>query len=271
MSDQCARNANGNLKDASEIEFYESESDAKPLPTKLTKLHHGTRKRDTDKLAQSLAAEKANNDGNPFIEGPKRSRAKAPRIKAVPESVSDQEDNDFELPDLIDPSHSEGSDDEMDIDNDEISSILPSKTVPTCSKSNKIQTHTKVVTTSTGKRKQTSDSASAPATKKAIVGPWSRRLKMRRHLPSPHGKRKQTSDPAHAPGIKKTNQPTVEETRNPMYLFYDVIPKNSVGYDGAPGDKHYKCFHGNHQIITISKASCANLGKLIHHLKITFR
>jgi hypothetical protein len=34
--------------------------------------------------------------------------------------VSDEEDDDFELPDLIGPSDSEGSDDEMDVDNDEV-------------------------------------------------------------------------------------------------------------------------------------------------------
>jgi hypothetical protein len=86
----------------------------------LVELRRGTRKRDTDKLAQSLAAEKADDDGNPFIDAPKRSRAKANRVKLVPESVSDEEDDDFELPDLIDPSDSEGSDDEMDVDNDEV-------------------------------------------------------------------------------------------------------------------------------------------------------
>ncbi|KAJ6491224.1 hypothetical protein DFH09DRAFT_1105053 [Mycena vulgaris] len=183
MSDQCARDANGNLKDASDIDFYGSESDTKALPQKTTELRRGTRKRDTDKLAKSLAAEKADDDGNPLIEGTKRSRAKAPRIKAIPESVSDQEDTDFELPDLIEASDSEGSHDQMDI-----------------------------------------------------------------HC----GKRKQTSDSARAPGINKPNQPTVEvvddedgtptkpaNTRNPINLFYELVPKNSVGYAGAPGDKHY--------------------------------
>ena len=34
MSDQCALDANGKLKDASEIDFYESESDAKAIAAK---------------------------------------------------------------------------------------------------------------------------------------------------------------------------------------------------------------------------------------------
>ncbi|KAJ6612037.1 hypothetical protein B0H10DRAFT_2192633 [Mycena sp. CBHHK59/15] len=66
-------------------------------------LCRGTRKRDINKFVQSLAAEKADDDGNPCIEGAKTSRAKAPRVKGVPEAVCDQEDDDFRLPDLVDP------------------------------------------------------------------------------------------------------------------------------------------------------------------------
>ncbi|KAJ7701611.1 hypothetical protein B0H14DRAFT_3649922 [Mycena olivaceomarginata] len=145
-----------------DIEFYESESDTKAIPAKSTGLRRGTRKRETDKLTESLAAEKADDDGNPFFEGPKKSRARVSRVKAVPESVSDQEDDDFELPDLVDPSDSEGSDDEMDVDNDELVSVLLSKTVP---HRGRTKTQTRAAT-SAGKRKQTSDSASAPAAKK---------------------------------------------------------------------------------------------------------
>ncbi|KAJ6569196.1 hypothetical protein B0H19DRAFT_1065962 [Mycena capillaripes] len=42
MSDQCALDATGNLRDASEIDFYESESDAKALPAKSTGDGDGT-------------------------------------------------------------------------------------------------------------------------------------------------------------------------------------------------------------------------------------
>ncbi|KAJ7793168.1 hypothetical protein B0H13DRAFT_2689699 [Mycena leptocephala] len=105
MCDQPARDANGNLRDAADMEFYESESDTRPLPAPSgPQPRRGNRKRETDKLTQSLTAEKADDDGNPFVAHPKRSRAKAPRVKAVPESISDQEDSDFELPDLVDPS-----------------------------------------------------------------------------------------------------------------------------------------------------------------------
>ncbi|KAJ6615690.1 hypothetical protein B0H10DRAFT_2039794 [Mycena sp. CBHHK59/15] len=158
----------------------------------------------------------------------------------------------------------------MDIDNEEISSMLPSKTVPTRSKSNKTQTRVKVATTSTGKRKQTSDSASAPANKKANHRATVEEIEDEE---APPIARKQTSDSARAPGINKPNQPTVEvvddEDGTPTKPA-NLVPKNSVGYAGAPGDKHYKCFHGNHQIITISKAANSNVGKLIRHLKNNF-
>ncbi|KAJ7429252.1 hypothetical protein B0H11DRAFT_2266386 [Mycena galericulata] len=246
MSDQCALNADGSLRDASEIDFYESESDTKTLPASSAELRRGTWKRDTDRLAESLAAQKADDDGNPFVEVPKRrARASTARVKAVPESVSDQEDDDYDLPDLVDASDSEDSDGEMEIDNDEIASFLLSKTVPGRSKSANSKPQTRGKTTSAAKRKHTSESASAPAP-------------------------------------KRTNRATVEEvededdppakpaTKNPIYLFYEVVSRNSVGYAGAPGDKHYKCFHGNRQIITVSKASRSNLTKLIRHLKNNF-
>ncbi|KAJ6607279.1 hypothetical protein B0H10DRAFT_2228030 [Mycena sp. CBHHK59/15] len=55
-------------------------------PLATPELCRGTRKRDTDKLAQSLTAEKADDNGNPYIEGPKTSCAKAACVKGFPES-----------------------------------------------------------------------------------------------------------------------------------------------------------------------------------------
>ena len=42
--------------------------------------------------------------------------------------------------------------------------------------------------------------------------------------------------------------------RNPIYLFYESVSKNAAGLPGNPGDKHYKCFHGNCKILTIMRA-----------------
>ncbi|KAJ7809771.1 hypothetical protein B0H14DRAFT_3481158 [Mycena olivaceomarginata] len=157
-------------------------------------------------------------------------------------------------------------------------SLSPSlcRTVPHRGKS-KTQTRS---TTSAGKRKQTSDSAGAPAAKKL-----NRRASVEEiedEDAPPIESSQAEADLGLCPCARyQQDQPTVEEededgtptkpgtTRNSIHLFYEVVTQNSAGRDGTPGDKHYKSFHGNSQIITISKASRANLGKLIRHLKIT--
>ncbi|KAJ6576373.1 hypothetical protein B0H10DRAFT_1963450 [Mycena sp. CBHHK59/15] len=256
MTDQCALDANGNLRDASEIDFYESESDTKALPaksgvnlTQTIELRRGTRKRETDKLTKSLKAQKADDDGNPFIDRPKRTRATTTRVKKVPESISDQEDDDYEIPDLIEASDSEASDDEMDIDNEEIASLLTSKTVPrrSTSTNSKPQTRAKATgVTSSGKRKR--------ATVEEVEDEDDP-LKTRNAAPTTKKSRRATVEQVE----DEDDSPKVIATRNPIYLFFESVSQNSVGYAGSPGDKHYRCFHGNREIITISKASNSNV------------
>lgn len=50
------------------------------------------------------------------------------------------------------------------------------------------------------------------------------------------------------------------QLKNPIYLFYDAVPKNAEGTVGKLGDKHYKCRHGNRKIITITKGMRYNVG-----------
>jgi hypothetical protein len=150
MADQCALGTSGTLLDASDIPFYESESDEKALPAVSSGVspffityilwnnvciselpqRRSTRKRQTDRMTQYLAAEKADDDGQPPAPRVPRARATgATRTKFIPESVSDEEDEDFDdLPDLEEVSHSsdEGSDSESDfdmVDNEEVSPI----------------------------------------------------------------------------------------------------------------------------------------------------
>jgi hypothetical protein len=42
--------------------------------------------------------------------------------------------------------------------------------------------------------------------------------------------------------------------RNPIYHFYESVSTNSQGQVGNFGDKHYKCHHGNHKVITVTRA-----------------
>jgi hypothetical protein len=94
-----------------------------------------TRKRHIDRLTESLAAEKPDDDGQPLapqVPCAHATNTGAVCTKFVPESVSEEEDEDFDLPDLEEVSHS--SDDESDdeseteqLDNAEVSliSLLP--------------------------------------------------------------------------------------------------------------------------------------------------
>jgi hypothetical protein len=49
---------------------------------------------------------------------------------------------------------------------------------------------------------------------------------------------------------------------NPIYMFYKVIPQNTSGQTGDPGDKHYRCYHGNHKILMVTKLMKSNLNGL---------
>ncbi|KAJ7808542.1 hypothetical protein B0H13DRAFT_1928460 [Mycena leptocephala] len=134
MSDQPARDANGLLRDAADM-------------NSTTQPRRGDRKRATDKLTEYLAAEKADDDGNAFVARPKRSRAKAPRVKAVLTRIH---------PSLEDDSRSlEGR---------------------------KFQDSNRAAAAPSAKRKQTSESAVPQPLKSSIVGPQSKRLRMTRPL-----------------------------------------------------------------------------------------
>ncbi|KAI9434270.1 hypothetical protein BJY52DRAFT_1100235, partial [Lactarius psammicola] len=57
---------------------------------------------------------------------------------------------------------------------------------------------------------------------------------------------------------------------NPIYLFYETIFQNASGQAGEPGDKHYRCYHRNHKVLTVMRAMKSNLNGLINHLKSHF-
>ncbi|KAJ6481152.1 hypothetical protein C8R45DRAFT_1151991 [Mycena sanguinolenta] len=235
MSDaQCALDPNGKLKDASEILFYDSESDDKPISVSATRpTRRSTRKRQTDKLTESLEAEHADEDGNLQMKrAPAASRA--PRVKRVPETQSEEEDEDFDsdMPGLqplsdSDDSAGEESDCEL-IDNDEIADLLASKTIPL-----------------------RGGSSSKPQTRRKPGA----------------AKRKRNPDVAPAPAAHNSRKVTVEEVEDE-----DDPPKptNSAGSAGKEGDKHYKCRHGNGRIITVTKAMRYNISGLTTHLKKDF-
>jgi hypothetical protein len=66
--------------------------------------------------------------------------------------------------------------------------------------------------------------------------------------------------------------PKVESVKwNPVYLFYKVVSQNANGMVGDPRDKHdkhYKCYHGNHKVLTITRAMKSSLNGM-HAFKTT--
>ena len=46
---------------------------------------------------------------------------------------------------------------------------------------------------------------------------------------------------------------------NPIYLFYEEVSTNANSARGNPGDKFYKCYHGQRKILTITKAMRSSL------------
>ncbi|KAI9507343.1 hypothetical protein F5148DRAFT_981561, partial [Russula earlei] len=59
--------------------------------------------------------------------------------------------------------------------------------------------------------------------------------------------------------------------RNSIYLFYEAVDFAADGSPGKPGDKHYRCHHGNKKVLTITKAMNHNLNGLLGHLQSHFK
>lgn len=54
--------------------------------------------------------------------------------------------------------------------------------------------------------------------------------------------------------------------RNPVYYFYEEIDVNKDGESGEPGDHHYKCYHGNRKVFTITKAMNSSLNGMFEYV-----
>jgi hypothetical protein len=121
MSDQCALDESGALKEAQDIEFFHSESETTPLPNtkstskfyilllllfnvmSLSDLRRGERKKNTEKMHTSIAAKQCNELGVVLKkhrlpeQGQQSGRpAKKPKINATDmDNKSDPDDGDF--------------------------------------------------------------------------------------------------------------------------------------------------------------------------------
>ncbi|KAN0130680.1 hypothetical protein V8E53_011573 [Lactarius tabidus] len=115
------------------------------------------------------------------------------------------------------------------IPNDEVADLLPSKTAPK-TKRMKATTHTKKKSRAVEVREVGDDD-------------------------SPHSL--PTRNSLASPQLGQGTEGTVKQ--NPIYLFYEVVCQNASGMVGDPGDKHYKCYHGNRKVLTITRAMKSSL------------
>ncbi|KAK0437750.1 uncharacterized protein EV420DRAFT_1280417 [Desarmillaria tabescens] len=60
--------------------------------------------------------------------------------------------------------------------------------------------------------------------------------------------------------------------KSAIHYFFELVHVDAKGntIQGASGDKHYHCYHGNRKIITILGTSRSNLTTLVNHLKHHF-
>ncbi|PBK88166.1 hypothetical protein ARMGADRAFT_1084806 [Armillaria gallica] len=230
--EQCARNSDGMLKQASEIEWFNDPDDdastAGPSGSVGHELHGcGLRNKSNAKFSAYIAAEKLDEDGNPAVP-PKPCKRRSKKSKKATskgkEKVADIGDDSSEYTGDSDGTSevSDDSDGDVGITNKELADSLPSKTIPPTGKAGEHHLHKKL-----------------------------------------------DPDPKNTEPTETSKKKSKKS--NPIYHFYETSKVNVDGKPGDPGDIHYKCYHGKHRkIITITKSMQGNLSTLITHLKNNF-
>ncbi|KAF8482223.1 hypothetical protein JB92DRAFT_2837376 [Gautieria morchelliformis] len=64
--------------------------------------------------------------------------------------------------------------------------------------------------------------------------------------------------------------PGDRSVRPPIYHFYESVGKNSNGAPGQMGDKHYRCYHGQRKILTVTKKMKGSQNGLVTYLRTHF-
>ncbi|KAF7964435.1 hypothetical protein HWV62_7982, partial [Athelia sp. TMB] len=231
----------------------------------------GGRLKKTDRMAQDIAQELLNSDGEPEPNtvpqkpwaarkpGVQRRSRKLPGGNSFDpltiEEASDADDDDYQsgsdVPGLEGPSDEDSdSDDEVQITNSELADALPRKTVAERGPASHHQTRK-----ADKKRKQ-------PAKSAAVTASSSKRARVEDALDD------DDELPA-APGPGPV-QSKAFGRKNPVYYFYEEVQVNAAGEPGQRGDKHFKCYHGSRKTLTVTKAMHFSLNGLILHLKTHF-
>ncbi|KAG6806152.1 hypothetical protein H0H92_012496, partial [Tricholoma furcatifolium] len=186
----------------------------------------GQRSRNIARINEIIkAAQESDEDG--FHKPQRRKRRRKPKPRPVGDGAdTDLDDTGYTA--LSSDESSEDDDDTAKITNEELADSLPSKTVPTKKRS---PLTTKAKSKQQRPRKRSRSTVEEVFDDEAPLLPRSR---PRQAFPAI---------------IKKASV-----KRNPIYCFYEEINVGANGKAGAPGDKHYCCYHGSHKVFTITKA-----------------
>ncbi|KAF8815009.1 hypothetical protein BYT27DRAFT_7129337, partial [Phlegmacium glaucopus] len=247
-------------------EWYHSETDTAPLAVaKQGSASHlstdqeisheapmtgrGFRTKQTSKLRESLQQEKLNEWGRtsskPSTQFKQRTshKSKKPRTANVYEESTDKEDSNFNGSSSDTESIKSGDD---LIPNDEVVSLLPSKSIPEPMQGAK-RKHSR---TAGKKSAQSANPLSAGVSVASLASASVASL-----------------DDSGSNSVAQIVGAATTKTRNSIYYFYEPVDRNNKGELGQQGDKHYKSLHGNRGVFTVTKASRYNLGSLIRNLK----
>ncbi|KAJ7728859.1 hypothetical protein B0H14DRAFT_3169299 [Mycena olivaceomarginata] len=207
-------------------------------PTRKDKRKRHPQNRQNTETSKRRGKKKANNSG-------RGSNA---------EETGDEQDGSFAGGDSG-GSSSDSSDNEVEILNSEASLSLP-KTIPALAGGH-------LPKRKPPKKKHRSDSIPGPSSSSMPVD----------QPASPSTSQFQPSSssmPVDQPASTSTSQfqPPKKSrggTTNPVYLFYEKVELNAEGNPGGEGDKHYKCYHGDRDTLTITKAMKSSLnGEWLH-------
>ncbi|KAJ6631120.1 hypothetical protein B0H10DRAFT_1938664 [Mycena sp. CBHHK59/15] len=220
------------------MEFKLQDNDGNPLPVKLK---HPPQPRHPQNKGV---------DSDPHGKG--KAKAKPKKLKTVSEASSDSEDRNFVASGTDSGSSSsdyntiKNVDKEKQISNEELVDSLLSKTVLDRFGGSRCKQKAITTTEKPPKKKRNCRTSSSDPTISFAI-------------PSA---RSSSSIP-----VTQTSTQPQAPRRNPVYLFHKQVNLNSAGEPGKNGDKHYQCLHGNHKVITVTKAMKYSVNGLVGYLK----
>ncbi|KAF7289712.1 hypothetical protein MIND_01344300 [Mycena indigotica] len=205
------------------------------------------------RMAEIFAAEHVQEDGEPKKKTkrrrgkPRKASSKAAEKVNVEGNDSDDLDGDFTGSDTSDDQSESDSDSDIQVvepvTNAEMADLLSgsSKTVGASSSGRKKRKASDRAEKPPAKKRNTSDTAPPPA-----------------------------PDDEPLPATKAAETKTVKASRERTavaFLFFERVELNAKGQAGLDGDRHFRCLHGDHKVITITKKMKSSTNGLVGYLK----